>query len=823
MRDEKASPASSSPRVSVCLPVYNGSDYVAEAVNSVLRQTWTDFELVIQDNCSTDTTACVLESFRDSRISVERNATNIGIVGNINRAIARSHGEYVRLLCHDDTLAPTCLEEQVRFLEARPSVALAFTWFEGIDAAGQSLGPMFLDRFIPEPEILSPREASVFLYGKGCTPHMSTAMARRESLLPFDASFRACVDWAKWAEVSARADIAIIRKILSAVRYHDRNLTYTVKRYHTAETYRVLEMLETRLPANFPTARVRRSFYGKEEFAYAVWLALTGRVGSAREVMATIRQHDPLLPVAFAFLCSLPAWLKRRLAGNGGAVLKAQARAEEEIERGEATFSERPAAGERLTTPTPTPASTATVRPPVDSSRALLGTAIVNSLYVALGLLVASMLARTLGPEGRGAYAAILSLPMGLAIIATFGLPNAMLLEASRRPEETGAAFVTAQLAALLLFVPIAVASWLLLPSMLASYDARTIASARWFLVLSVPAMGAFALATTAVQGAQNFRAWNWLRASQMVAWPVLLVGAGALGYRSPYVYAPLLAVSYLLTLPAVLACLARRSPRPWRFDPHIARRMFTFSVSAWIALMPREVNRRADQLALAVVASPATLGLYAVGATIATLVGHLVGPAANVVAPKVAAASGDEHQRIFANFGRFSVIVAIGGGAATAMVAPLAMRVLFGHSFAPAIGAALILIAAAAVEAVARVLGDALLALGRPSRLLRAELAGVAVMGAGLWLALPQHPLVGTALTCLASRAAILAVTAQQISSALAMRPRSFLVPTVADGREFLARAEELICSLGKRLRRRNELPRSETRDAPPERLEGG
>ena len=309
-----ASPSRLAPRVSVCLPVYDGADYVADAIRSVLRQSWADLELLVQDNCSTDATPAVLESFHDARMSVERNASNIGLVGNINRAIERSRGEYVHLLCHDDVLAPTCLEEQVRFLDAHPSVAAVFTWTDAIDATGKSRGPMFLDRLVPQPEVLSPREAAVFLYGKGCTPHISTAMIRRAALTPFDASFKGCLDWAKWAEISAHADIAIIRKILGSIRIHDANLTYRVKQFHAEETYRVLEMLEPRLPADFPAARLRRRFYGAAELAYAIWLALNGRVDLARKIVNVIRSHDPLLPVALAFLLSRPAWIKRRWA-----------------------------------------------------------------------------------------------------------------------------------------------------------------------------------------------------------------------------------------------------------------------------------------------------------------------------------------------------------------------------------------------------------------------------------------------------------------------------------------------------------------------------
>jgi glycosyltransferase involved in cell wall biosynthesis len=328
MPSQSTPSAGSTPRVSVCLPVYNGSDYVADAVRSVLRQTWTDFELVVQDNASTDKTLSILESFQDSRISVVRNPTNVGVTGNINRAMMRSRGEYIRLLCHDDVLAPTCLEEQVRLLDAHPSVAVVFTWFEGIDAAGRSVGPMYLDRLVPEPEILRPGEAAIFLYSNGCVPHMSTAMGRRESLIPFDESFHACCDLAKWAEVSSRADIAVIREILCAVRWHDQNLTHSMRQFHVGEIYRVLELLEPRLPPGFPAAQARRRLLGEREFAYAVWLVLRGEVERARAVLDTIRRHDPLLPVALGFFLSRPAWIKRRLAARNGWAHKAQASAE---------------------------------------------------------------------------------------------------------------------------------------------------------------------------------------------------------------------------------------------------------------------------------------------------------------------------------------------------------------------------------------------------------------------------------------------------------------------------------------------------------------
>jgi O-antigen/teichoic acid export membrane protein len=455
--------------------------------------------------------------------------------------------------------------------------------------------------------------------------------------------------------------------------------------------------------------------------------------------------------------------------------------------------------GEHATSSTPAEPAAAQAPPRAskDSARAIFGAAAVNVISVVLGLLTASVLARTLGPGGRGAYAAIQTLPMLLALVADLGLSSSILLEGSQRPKEAGTAFVTSQLATLLLFVPVGVASWIATPWLLESQEPSTIESARVFLLLYVPAMGAFTLASTAVQGMQSFRAWNWLRAAQMVLWTALLLAAAALGHQSARAYSLLYACSYLIVIPAVIFSLAKRSPPPWKFAPQVLRRMLPYAVSAWATVLPLQLSRRAPQLALAAFVSPATLGLYAAAVTISSIIGMFVGPVANVVAPRVASARSDEQPAIFGRFGRMSVIASIAFGAAAATAAPFAILILFGRSFAPAILPTWILIMAGTIECVARVLGDALMVLGRPSRVLRAELVGLAVMVAGLWLSLPAHPLVGTALTCLASRAAILAVTTEQCHSALGMSRRHFLLPSVSDLREFVVRGTGLVISL--------------------------
>lgn len=120
-------PAGTNPRVSVCMPVFNGATFLREAVTSVLAQTYRDFELCVFDNASTDSTWEILESFRDPRIRSVRNPENIGAERNWNLALEAANGTYLKMLHHDDLLEPTCLAEQVMALERHPGAVLAFS------------------------------------------------------------------------------------------------------------------------------------------------------------------------------------------------------------------------------------------------------------------------------------------------------------------------------------------------------------------------------------------------------------------------------------------------------------------------------------------------------------------------------------------------------------------------------------------------------------------------------------------------------------------------------------------------------------------------
>jgi glycosyltransferase involved in cell wall biosynthesis len=131
--------SSISPKVSVCIPSYRGAAFIAEAIYSVLSQSFENFELIVVDDGSTDGTCEVVEGITDPRLRLIRANDNIGAEGNWNRCLAEARGEYVKVLPQDDLLDSECLSRQVAVLDADVPRALAFVFCSRhiIDATGR--------------------------------------------------------------------------------------------------------------------------------------------------------------------------------------------------------------------------------------------------------------------------------------------------------------------------------------------------------------------------------------------------------------------------------------------------------------------------------------------------------------------------------------------------------------------------------------------------------------------------------------------------------------------------------------------------------------
>lgn len=112
-------------RLSVCIPVYNSADTVGRSIQSVLEQTYSDFECIVVDDNSSDGTAEVAAAFHDQRVRVVRNEANLGMIGNHNKCIRLARGELIQFVGGDDWLLPQCLERLVPVFDS-PKVGMAF-------------------------------------------------------------------------------------------------------------------------------------------------------------------------------------------------------------------------------------------------------------------------------------------------------------------------------------------------------------------------------------------------------------------------------------------------------------------------------------------------------------------------------------------------------------------------------------------------------------------------------------------------------------------------------------------------------------------------
>ena len=130
-----------SPPLTIGLPVYNGQNYVSESLDSLLAQTYTDFELIISDNASTDSTEEICRDYaaRDSRIRYVRQQMNMGAAPNHNYLVQSARGRLFKWAAHDDLFAPKLVERCIEALEDRPELILAHAYMGTADEHGNTL------------------------------------------------------------------------------------------------------------------------------------------------------------------------------------------------------------------------------------------------------------------------------------------------------------------------------------------------------------------------------------------------------------------------------------------------------------------------------------------------------------------------------------------------------------------------------------------------------------------------------------------------------------------------------------------------------------
>lgn len=209
---------SRAPRVTVLMPVYNGERFLREAVESILAQTFTDFELLIINDGSSDHSAEIVASCRDPRIRLVHNERNIGLIATLNKGLALAEGEYVARMDCDDISRPERLGKQVDFLAAHPGVGVCGTWFRKF---GERTNKVV--RWETDPDTV--RAAMLF----SCSLAHPTVMLRREFFVSrqlfYDAAYPHAEDYELWVRAMAYMDVANLPEVLLEYRVHANQVT----------------------------------------------------------------------------------------------------------------------------------------------------------------------------------------------------------------------------------------------------------------------------------------------------------------------------------------------------------------------------------------------------------------------------------------------------------------------------------------------------------------------------------------------------------------------------------------------------------------------
>lgn len=215
------------PRVSVILPVYNTEKYVAEAIESILNQTYTNLELIIINDCSTDRTPEIISEYvqNDPRVRVINNPTNKGPAASRNSGINNSQGEYIALMDADDISHPDRLSKQVAFLDKHQEVKVAGSSAIRIDPAGNPIGKWRLpvkDRIIRWHILF--RNSRVF-----CNP---TVMIRRDLFTQvslYNEAIFSYDDFELWTRIFTHGELylANLSETLLRYRVHGNSITFS--------------------------------------------------------------------------------------------------------------------------------------------------------------------------------------------------------------------------------------------------------------------------------------------------------------------------------------------------------------------------------------------------------------------------------------------------------------------------------------------------------------------------------------------------------------------------------------------------------------------
>jgi glycosyltransferase involved in cell wall biosynthesis len=227
-----------SPLVTILMAVYNGEKYLREAIESMLNQTYTNFEFLIINDGSIDATEEIILSYKDERIRYIKNEQNLKLIASLNKGLDLANGKYIARMDADDFSLPVRLEKQVEYLEKNPEIGVLGRWVEIIGKEE----PMIIQHKTNFYDI----RVELLFYNYLCHPSvMLNNVILKKHQLKYP-NFLHAEDYGLWIQVAKYGKIEIIPELLLKYREHGENISLTLKEEQKTQdsTIRKLQLIE---------------------------------------------------------------------------------------------------------------------------------------------------------------------------------------------------------------------------------------------------------------------------------------------------------------------------------------------------------------------------------------------------------------------------------------------------------------------------------------------------------------------------------------------------------------------------------------------------
>ena len=226
------------------MPVYNGADYLKQAIDSILHQTYRDFELLVVNDGSTDSTRELLRTYSDPQLIVAENKRNCGLIASLNQGLEMARGEFVARMDHDDLALPRRLEKQINFLRKNTRFGLCGTWFQSFGAGAPTIArpPCHADDMAARLFVESPLGHPTVMFRRALFS---------EHALRYEDGFLHAEDYELWTRVAEVTELANVPEVLLQYRRHGEQSS-TRSKLRQEET--VAKIRERQLRRIYPNA-----------------------------------------------------------------------------------------------------------------------------------------------------------------------------------------------------------------------------------------------------------------------------------------------------------------------------------------------------------------------------------------------------------------------------------------------------------------------------------------------------------------------------------------------------------------------------------------